>query len=82
MQKKQYFGNYARKTLRFTLPFMVFFAFALTVYVARLDTLAFAKEEATILLLLETMGRLSFCVALATVLADIAERKTKKEDIS
>ena len=75
--KKRILGHYAEKVLRYTLPFMVFFAFALTIYVARLDVAAFICAEETILLLLATLGRLFVCISLATILADIAEKKTQ-----
>ncbi|MBQ8496518.1 MAG: hypothetical protein IJ489_03565 [Clostridia bacterium] len=75
--KKRTLGIYARRVLLYTLPLMVFFTFALTVYVARLDVAAFMHQEEMILLLLSTLGRLLFCISLGAVLADIAERKTK-----
>ena len=78
MEKKTYLGNYARKVLEYTLPFMIFFAFALTVYVAKLDAIDVMLQKENILLFLATLGRLSFCLALGAVLADIAERRTKK----
>ena len=79
MEKKIYLGNYARRVLSNALPFMTFLAFVLTVYVARLDATDVMQQKENILLFLETLGRLSFCLALGAVLADIAERRTKKD---
>ena len=77
MEKKQAFklGKNAQKVLLFSLPFLVFAAFALTLYVALLDGTALIHERETVLLLLETVSRGCICVALGTVLADYAERK-------
>ena len=69
-------GNAARKILLSALPFMIFLALSLTVYVARLDGDALLKERQTVLLALETISRFAVCLSLGTVLADYAEKKT------
>ena len=69
------FGKNAQKVLLFSLPLLVFAAYALTLYVALLDGTALVKESETVISCLETLSRLCLCVALGTVLADYAERK-------
>ena len=77
MEKKKTFklGKNAQKVLLYTLPLLVFAAFALTLYVALLDGTAFVRERETVLILLETVSRGCVCIALGAVLADYAERK-------
>lgn len=74
--KKIRFGNTAQKVLMYALPVLITLALSLTLYVARLDGNAFLKERQTIVLALETISRFSVCVAVGTVLADYAEKKT------
>lgn len=69
-------GKNAQKVLLFCLPLMVFAAFALTVGIALADSMTLVKERETIIVLLETFSRMCFCLALGTVLADYAEKKT------
>lgn len=71
-------GNYAQKVLLYTLPWMVFGAFALTVYVLQMDEMTFIHRQELIFGALELLGRLCVCIAVGTVLADIAERRKKK----
>ena len=73
-------GIYAKKVLLYTLPWMLFGAFALTVYVLQLDDGLFIQRQALIFNLLELFSRLCVCIAIGTVLADIAERKIKKTE--
>ena len=77
MEKKKGFrlGKNARRVLRYSLPLLVFSAYALTLYVAVPNGVSLTRDSATIVLLLETLSRACFCVALGTVLADYAERK-------
>lgn len=77
MRKEKTFklGKNAQKILLYTLPLLVFAAFALTLYVALPDSTALVREKETVLLFLETISRSCVCVALATVLTDYAERK-------
>ncbi|MBQ3490357.1 MAG: hypothetical protein IJA86_07190 [Clostridia bacterium] len=79
MEKKKTFGlgKRAQKVLLFSLPLMVFFAFALMLYAALLDGMTLLRERETVIMLLETVSRISVCVALGTVLADYAERKRR-----
>ena len=69
------FGKNAQKVLLFGLPLMVFAAFALTVGVALADSATLVRERETVFMLLETVSRMCFCLALGTVLADYAEKK-------
>ena len=69
-------GKNAQKLLLCALPFMIFLACALTFHVARLDGTEILRQRANILLSLETLSRISFCLALGTVLADYAEKRT------
>ena len=77
MDKKKGFrlGKNAQRVLRYSLPLLVFSAFALTLYVAVPNGVSLVRERETVILLLETLSRACFCVALGTVLADYAERK-------
>ena len=77
MEKKKSFrfGKNAQRVLRYSLPVLVFSAFALTLYVAVPNGVSPVKERETVVMLLETLSRICFCVALGTVLADYAERK-------
>lgn len=79
MEKKKTFklGKNAQKVLLYTLPLLVFAAFALTLYVALLDGTSLIKERETVLVFLETVSRSCVCIALGTVLADYAERKKR-----
>ncbi|MBE6665799.1 MAG: hypothetical protein E7603_06235 [Ruminococcaceae bacterium] len=70
------FGKNAQKVLLFGLPLMVFAAFALTVGVALADSATLVRERETVFMLLETVSRMCFCLALGTVLADYAEKKS------
>jgi hypothetical protein len=72
------FGKNAQKILLYTMPVIILLALALTIYVARLDGAALLKERNSIVLVLETISRICVCLALGTVLADYAERKTKE----
>ena len=78
MKEKKTFrlGKNAQKILLFALPVMIAFSFGFTLYIARLDSRAFLDQRESILLLLETLSRISVCVALGTVLSDYAEKKT------
>ncbi len=80
MKEKKNFqlGRLAQKILLLTLPFMIFSAFMLTLYIARLDGTEFLHQREWILLSLETISRISFCLAFGTVLADYAEKRTGK----
>ena len=69
-------GKNAQKVLLFGLPLMIFLAFALTVGVALTDSMTLIRERETIYMLLETISRMFLCLALGTVLADYAEKKT------
>ena len=69
-------GNTATKILLSALPFMIFIALALTIYVFRLDATSLMKERQTVLFALETISRLSVCISIATILADYAEKRT------
>jgi len=77
MEKKALFvlGKNAQRVLLFSLPLLVFAAFALTLYVAHPGSAAAVRESETVLLYLETLSRVCVCVALGTVLADYAEKK-------
>ena len=70
------FGKAAQNILLYSLPFMIFFSFMLTLYIARLDGIEFLNQRETILFSLETLSRISLCLAIGTVLADDAEKKT------
>ena len=69
-------GKNAQKVLLFCLPLMVFAAFVLTVGIALADSVTLVKERETVFMILETFSRMCFCLALGTVLADYAEKKT------
>ena len=77
MEKKKTFefGKNAQIVLRYSLPLLVFAAFALTLYVALSDGTALIQKRETVLLFLETISRSCLCIALGVVLADYAERK-------
>ena len=75
-KKRFYWGKKACKLLHYTLPLMILPAFILTLYIARLDGTVLLRQREAILLSLETLSRLSVCLALAAVLADYAEKKT------
>ena len=77
MEKKKGFrlGKNAQRVLRYSLPLLVFSAFALTLYVSVPNGVSWVRERETVILLRETLSRGCFCVALGTVLADYAERK-------
>jgi hypothetical protein len=77
--KRKFLGAHAQKVLLYALPFMIVLAFALAAYIASLAPNEIALKREWILLMFETMSRLFFCISVATVLADIAERKTKRE---
>ena len=68
-------GKTATKILLFSLPFMIFCALVLTIYVFRLDEITLMKERQNVLLALETISRLAVCVSIATILADYAEKR-------
>ena len=78
MKENKHFrlGNAAQKLLLRALPFMVFAAFALTVFVVRSDAATLLNQRESILLFLETISRLVLCLALGTVLTDYAEKRT------
>lgn len=69
-------GKTATRILLTTLPVMIFIAFALTLYVFRLDGDALMKERQTVMLALETISRLAVCISVGTILADYAEKRT------
>lgn len=73
-QKTFRLGKTAQKILLLALPVMIFLSFGFTLYIARLDSVAFVNQKETILLSLETLSRFSVCLALGTVLADYAEK--------
>ena len=77
MEKKKRIGlgKSAQKVLLYSLPLMVFLAFALMLYAALADSMTLIRERETVIMLLETLSRLSVCVGLGAVLADYAERK-------
>ena len=76
--KKLTLGNAAQKLLLRALPFMIFSALALTVFVARADAVTLLNQRESILLFLETISRLALCLTLGTVLTDYAEKKTSE----
>ena len=69
------FGKNAQRILRFSMPIMVFLAFALTVYVGLPESVAPFRERETVLMILEAISRIFVCLALGVVLADYAEKK-------
>ena len=75
-KKTMHFGKNAQRILLYSLPFMIFLAFALTLYVARLNGAELLNQRETVLYALETISRFSLCLALGTVLADYAEKRT------
>ena len=75
-KKNVLLGRNAQKILLYSLPLMIFLAFALTLHIARLDSHIFLQQREIILLSLTTISRLSFCLALGTVLADYAEKRS------
>ena len=79
MQEKRcrLFGNFAQKVLLMGLPVLILGAFALAIWLSSMDGTFLIKHSATIRLYLETISRAMVCLAIGTVLADIAERKTK-----
>ena len=77
MGKKSFrLGKNAQKVLLFSLPLLVFFAFALTVYVGLSDGAALILEREMIFALLEMIGRFLVCLALGMIFADYAEKKS------
>lgn len=75
-EKKTFrFGKNAQKILLLTLPIMIFLSFVFTLHIARLDSIAFSGQKEFIFLSLETLSRISVCIALGTVLADYAEKR-------
>ena len=80
MKKRKPFqwGENARRLMLSVLPIMIFLAFLLTLYVARLDGVSFLQQKETVWLALETLSRLLFCLGLGTVAMDYAEKKTEK----
>ena len=77
MEKKRTFrfGKNAQRILRFSLPIIVFLAFALTVYVGLPESIAPFRERETIFWILETISRLFVCLTLSVILTDYAEKK-------
>ena len=77
MEKKKTFrlSRNAQRVLLYTLPLLVFAAYALTLYVALSDGSELLRQSGTVLMLLETLSRFCLCVALGTILADYAEKK-------
>ena len=71
-------GTYAEKVLLCTLPWMVFGAFALMVYLVQDQGGGYRAD--IVFNALELISRFCVCIALGTVLADIAERKYKKTE--
>ena len=80
MQEKRngLFGAFAQKVLLIGLPFLVLSAFALVICLSTMDSIHLMKHSETIRLYLETISRAMVCLTIGTVLADIAERKTKR----
>lgn len=74
--KKFRLGKTAQKVLLSGLPLMVFLAFSITVGIALTDSMTLVRERETVFMLLETVSRMFLCLALGTVLADYAEKKT------
>ncbi len=71
-------GRNAEKVLLYTLPWMVFGAFALMVYVIQADVDFFIRKQEMIFGILELLSRLCVCIAIGTILADIAQRRREK----
>ena len=70
MEKKSFrLGKNAQKVLLFSLPLLVFFAFALTLYVGLSDAATLIRE-------METLSRFLVCLALGMIFADYAEKKS------
>ncbi|MBR5187869.1 MAG: hypothetical protein IKW18_05305 [Clostridia bacterium] len=77
MEKKSFrLGKNAQKVLLFSLPLLVFFAFALTLYVGLSDAATLIREREMIFALLETLSRFLVCLALGMIFADYAEKKS------
>ena len=77
-KKKLTFGKNAQALLLYALPFMIFLALMLTLYVMRLDGHSLIRERETVILYIETVSRLCVCLALGTVLTDYAEKRSAR----
>ena len=72
-------GKNAQRILLVALPVMIALSFGLTLHIARLDGIAVLCQREAILFSLETLSRISVCIALGTVLSDYAEKRTSAD---
>ncbi len=72
-----FLGEYAKKVLLFTLPFIIFQALCLVLFIAKLDTLDLMREQETVSLFLETIGRCVVCLTGGCLILDYMEKRRK-----